>query len=71
MVSVRTAPTGLCLVRGLDSGNQVLEKALPEVIQTYRDFDFEYYRGHREEMPDEIPNERPAVRDWLRPPRRA
>jgi hypothetical protein len=65
MVSVRTAPTGLCLVRGLDADNRVLEESLPEVARTYRDFDFEYYLAHREEMPGEIPNERPAVRDWL------
>jgi hypothetical protein len=71
MVTVRTAPTGLCLVRGLDNGNRVLEEALPELTETYRDLDFEYYMAHREEMPDEIPNERAAVRDWLRPRRRA
>jgi hypothetical protein len=67
MITVRTAPTGLCLVRGLDSSNRRLEEELPEIVATYRDLDFDYYLAHREEMPEEIPNQEEAVRDWLRP----
>jgi hypothetical protein len=65
MVTVRTAPTGLCLVRGLDAGSPVLEQELPEIVRTYTDLDFDYYSAHRDEMPPEIPSERRAVRDWL------
>jgi hypothetical protein len=66
MVTVRTAPTGLCLVSGLDSSNRRLEDELPEVERTYRDFDFDYYLSHRQEMPEEIPNDVKAVGNWLR-----
>ncbi len=65
MVIVRTAPTGLCIVRGLDSSDTRLEEALPELAETYRDYDFDYYVEHRHEMPDEIENDRDAVKDWL------
>jgi hypothetical protein len=66
MVTVRTAPTGLGLVTGLDSNNRQLEEELPEIEQTYRDLDFDYYLAHRDEMPDEIPNKMRRVGDWLR-----
>jgi hypothetical protein len=65
MVTVRTAPTGLALVRGLDGGNRRLEEELPEIVDRYRDLDFGYYLAHREEMPAEIPNEETAVSQWL------
>jgi hypothetical protein len=67
MVTVRTAPTGLCLVRGLDSSNRSLEEELAEIVASYRDLDFDYYLAHRNEMPEEIASEREAVRGWLRP----
>lgn len=66
MVAVRTAPTGLCLVSGLDSGNRQLEEELPEIEESYRDLDFDYYLAHRQEMPEEIPNVVKEVGDWLR-----
>jgi predicted O-methyltransferase YrrM len=66
MVTVRTAPTGLCLVSGLDSDNRQLEEELPEIERDYRDLDFDYYLDHRHEMPEEIPNQVKAVGDWLR-----
>jgi hypothetical protein len=66
MVTVRTAPTGLCLVTGLDSSNRQFEEELPEIERTYRDLDFDYYLAHKDEMPEEIPNKVKAVGDWLR-----
>jgi hypothetical protein len=66
MVTVRTAPTGLCLVTGLDPSNTQLDEAFPEIERTYRDFDFDYYLEHRDEMPEEIPSQVKAVGDWLR-----
>jgi Methyltransferase domain len=65
MVTVRTAPTGLCMVSGLDAASRRLEEELSEIVTTYRDLDFDYYSAHREEMPPEIPSEKDAVRDWL------
>jgi hypothetical protein len=66
MVTVRTAPTGLCLVSGLDNSNRRLEEELSEIERSYRDLDFDYYLAHRDEMPEEIPNVVKAVGDWLR-----
>jgi hypothetical protein len=66
MVTVPTAPTGLSLVTGLDSENRQFERELPEIEESYRDLDFDYYLAHRDEMPEEIPNEVKAVGDWLR-----
>lgn len=65
MIIVPTAPTGLCLVRGLDSSNRQLEQELPDVVAEYRERDFDYYLAHRDELPGQIPNEREAVSDWL------
>jgi Methyltransferase domain len=65
MGTVRTAPTGLTLVRGLDAGNWRFEEELPEIVETYRELDFAYYLAHKEEMPVEMPNEEVAVRPWL------
>jgi hypothetical protein len=66
MVTVRTAPTGLCLVSGLDSDHRRLEEELPQIERDYRDLDFDDYLAHRDEMPEEIPNKVKAVGDWLR-----
>ncbi len=66
MVTVPTAPTGLCLVSGLGSNARQFEEELPQIVEDYRDLDFDHYLGHRQEMPDEIPNQVKAVGDWLR-----
>jgi hypothetical protein len=65
MVIVRTAPTGLCLVKGLDSADRELEDALPAIESEYRDLGFDYYLRHRAEMPPIIPSNEDAVREWL------
>ena len=67
MVTVRTAPSGLCLVQRLDRGNHALRKELTEIEACYRALDFDYYLAHRQEMPEEIANERDEIRNWLRP----
>jgi Methyltransferase domain len=67
MITVPTAPTGLCLVRGLGGGNGRLASELVEIEETYTDLGFDYYLAHRDEMPELIPNDPDAVREWLRP----
>jgi Methyltransferase domain len=67
-VIVRTAPTGLCLVKGLDSANRALEEALSAIEAECRGLGFDYYLDHRDEMPPEIPNDEDAVREWLSEP---
>jgi tetratricopeptide (TPR) repeat protein len=37
---VATAPSGLCVVRGLDPGSRVLADALADVVERYRDLPF-------------------------------
>lgn len=66
MIIVPTAPTGLCLVRGLDGANRRFADELPEIVAIYRDLDFDHYLAHRKEMPRQIPNQVKAVGDWLR-----
>ncbi len=65
MVIVPTAPTGLCLVRGLDSGNRRFPEELAEIEREYLDLDFDHYLAHRGELPPAIENDRAAVSDWL------
>jgi hypothetical protein len=67
MVTVRTAPSGLCLVQRLDSGNRTFREELAEIEAGYMDLGFDYYLAHRHEMPEEIANDRDEVRNWLRP----
>jgi methyltransferase family protein len=66
MAIVPTAPTGLCLVRGLDASER-FEQKLPTIVDEYMDLGFDYYVAHRDEMPAQIANDKEAVRDWLRP----
>jgi len=67
MVVIPTAPSGLCLVRNLDSGSR-FEDVLPEVESEFRDRDFDYYLAHQGEMPPQIANDSDAIRDWLTAP---
>jgi Methyltransferase domain len=67
MITVRTGPTGLCLVRGLGGVAERIERELPDLMATYTDLGYDYYVDHRDEMPDEIPNKQDAVRNWLQP----
>lgn len=70
MIIVPTAPTGLCLVSGLDRSNRELERELPEIEEEYRVLEFDYYEAHRGDLPESIANDKEAVRDWLTSRRR-
>jgi Methyltransferase domain len=65
MAVVPTAPTGLCLVRGLNPDDRRFEQELAEIVESYRDLDFDYYLAHQHEMPERIPNEDSSIRAWL------
>ncbi len=65
MIVIPTAPTGLCLVRGLNNGNRRLEEELPEIEAEYVNLGFDHYLAHRDEMPPQIANDKDAVADWL------
>ena len=65
MVIVPTAPTGLCIVRGLNRSDEVLAADLPRIIDEYRDLDFVYYSAHIGELPARISNSEDSIRAWL------
>jgi hypothetical protein len=65
MVTIRTAPTGLCLVGRMDRKSDILDKRYPEYVAEYAPLDFDYYRDHPEQMPNTIPNTFNAVRGWI------
>lgn len=65
MAIVPTAPTGLCLVRGLNPDDRGFEQELASIVESYRELDFDYYLANEHEMPGKIPNEDSAIRAWL------
>lgn len=69
MVTVRTGPSGLTLIRGL-SKSHIQSQADNETLSRFRDLPWEYYKQRRNEFMETIPNERDAVSGWLSGPRR-
>jgi hypothetical protein len=65
MAIVPTLPTGLCMVRGLDSDGRGLERGLPAITAEYRDLGFDHYLAHQDEMPEQIANTERDVQAWL------
>lgn len=65
MATVRTAPTGLTMVRALDPDSRVLRDRLAELEPAYRDLGFADYLEHRDEMPPELPPDEETVSSWL------
>ena len=65
MVTIRTPPTGLCLVGRLDPGNDGLVRNYDEYVAEYTPLDFDYCRDHPEQMPENIPNSFTAVSGWI------
>jgi len=65
MATIRTAPTGLTMVRGLDAANESLERDLSEIVACYLELDYNDYLASRERMPPELANEEDAVAGWL------
>jgi hypothetical protein len=37
---VATAPSGLCIVRGLDPSSRVLHERLPQIVERFRDLPY-------------------------------
>lgn len=64
MTTVRTGPSGLTLIRGLDAsrGKSALDT---EALVRFRDLPWQYYKQHRGEFLETTPNERDAVACWL------
>lgn len=66
MVTVRTGPTGLTLVSGLDRSSRLLGDAFDRLVADYTPLDYEDYERHPEWMPPSIANDRGAVEHWLK-----
>ncbi|MBI4876303.1 MAG: class I SAM-dependent methyltransferase [Acidobacteria bacterium] len=64
MTIVPAAPSGLCLVRGLDPGSRILAERFEGLVGQYINVRHSYYLDHLKEMPSRIPNLREAVRVW-------
>jgi hypothetical protein len=64
MVTVRTGPSGLTLIRRL-STSRTKQQADAKALARFRGLPWEYYKQHRHEFLETIPNERGAVAGWL------
>lgn len=65
MVTIRTAPTGLCLVSNLDSDSHVLREHYEDYLAEYLPLDFDDYQAHTQRMPHSIANTFEAVRSCI------
>ncbi len=68
---VPAAPTGLCIISGLNPASTVLERSYEACLARYRDLDFEDYRMRARLMPPTIPNTKAAVNSFIRDARAA
>ena len=64
VVTVRTGPSGLTLIRRLD-GSRKKSQADTEAIGRFRELPWEYYSQHCKDSLHTVPNERGAVAGWL------
>lgn len=64
LVTVRTGPSGLTLIQRLDPSHTRSEEEI-EALGWFRELPWEYYKQHRNEFLETIPNERGAVVKWL------
>jgi hypothetical protein len=64
MVTVRTGPSGLTLIRRLSTSRKK-QQADTQALARFRGLPWEYYKQHRSEFLETIPNEREAVAGWL------
>ena len=65
VVTIRTAPTGLCLVSRMDPRSDRLKRHYAEYVAEYTSLDFDYYKDHPHQMPESIPNTFAAVSSWI------
>ena len=65
MVIVPTAPTGLCIVSGLDPASTVLEREYERCLAAYLSLTFDDYRTRASHMPPAIANTKAAVMSYV------
>jgi hypothetical protein len=64
IVTVRTGPSGLTLIRRLSTSRKK-RQADAKALAWFQGLPWEYYKQHRHEFLETIPNERDAVAAWL------
>lgn len=64
LVTVRTGPSGLTLIRGLGQSRQRAGNE-SETMGQFQALPWGYYKQYREEFLQTIPNERGAIQSWL------
>lgn len=65
MTIVPTAPTGLCLVSGLDRRSSVLSQQYDECLARYGGLDYDDYRMRARQMPPAIRNVKESLRSYI------
>jgi Methyltransferase domain len=64
LITVRTGPSGLTLIRRLNPSH-ARSKAEIEALGRFEELPWEHYKRHRHEFLETIANERSAVASWL------
>lgn len=61
LTTIRTGPTGLCLISHLDPQSDVLFRSFDELVAEYVALDFRDYERRSQQMPDTVENSFAAV----------
>ena len=65
LTTIRTGPTGLCLISRLDPHSDVLVRSFDELVAEYVALDFRDYEDRSHQMPDTVENTFAAVRSCI------
>jgi hypothetical protein len=65
IATVRTWPTGLCMVTGLDPASRVLTDGYWEFVRRYTPLDYAGYLAFSEKLPRTLENDRDVIDAWL------
>lgn len=60
--TIATAPTGLCVLRGLDPGSRVLEDNFAAIVKEFLELDYSEFDSRRSEYLNPCPNQPERVR---------
>ena len=65
LTTIRTGPTGLCLISRLDPHSEVLLRNFDELVTEYVSLDFRDYENRGHQMPDTVENSFAAVQSCI------
>ena len=65
LTTIRTGPTGLCLISRLDPYSDVLVRSFDDLVAEYVALDFRDYEGRSHQMPDTVENDFAAVQSCI------